>query len=166
MSEVQQDRILQILSAFTLTRVTAHRAIHSFMLLKQTVWAEEWQNYPPFWLPSSLHPDKRMISFPVGIQHWLGSFRLSAPADPDDTTPPSFAWCFLLPEPAARVWLLSAFLAVERLRWKAKASFSLISPPTTWDAHRKLLEVSVSKQLLPAWAGILVGFKPILFSRN
>lgn len=158
------------------------------MLLKQTVWAEEWQNYSPFWLSSSLHPDKPTISFPVGIQPWLASFRLSTQADPDDITQPSSSPSF----PGALFFInqhlhpaftcqpgsnyQGNFLVLERLLWKAEASFCLASLPTAWNATQKaagdkIIQSCRYQQLICfyllfidcIWADIFVSLKPTLW---
>lgn len=145
------------------------------MSLKQTVWAEEWQNYSPFWLPSSLHPDKWMISFPVGIQHWLGSFRLSTQADPDDITrtssSPSFPGALFFVNQhlysaftRARWWGRGAWVITRVIFLPWKGSYGkqrlLFAPtclPTTRNPTQKaagykkaILRVSVGNQVLPA----------------
>lgn len=142
MSDVQQGRILA--NPFSLHTNQGHSAQDHSQVYVAKANSLEWQNSPPFWLPSSLHPDKRMISFPVGIQHQLGSFRLSAPSDPDDTIPPWPGASFFLNQhcskpPHSSQGVITEVIFLETLRWRAKASFSLTSPPTTGGAHRKLL---------------------------
>ena len=154
------------------------------MLLKQTVWAEEWQHYPPFWLSSSLHPDKLMIRFPVGIQPRLGSFKLSTQADPDDITQtsssPSFPGAsFFMNQHQHPAYTWSPGVITKAIFWPWKGSCEkqrLLFAPLLQIQHKMLFrKLLVTKNSILSlfvacfylliidctWADISVGFKPI-----